>query len=286
MNDDYQITFAVGITTAPRQNHTLLRTLKTLRRSGFATRELTVFAEPGSLPTPSSLPRIDRPRRFGAWHNWKTALEELLSSNPDASAIMLVQDDTVFCKGLRPFLDRVLWPTANTGLVSLYTPTHYSQVFCAVDGAGKIVHSDQNPNRVKVLAVRRKLSFVRQGRPSGFVQIHTHNMYGACALIFPRTVAEQILAHRFVQTWRGVSLGRPYKRQPFEVANIDTCIGQTMMDMRRECRFAVPSLAQHVAEVSSIGHSGLTEKRCACDFVGEDFDASENLSDWSTGVLL
>ena len=46
--------------------------------------------------------------------------------SPRAEAYFMVQDDVVFARGVRPFLERALWPAANCGAVSIYCPSHYA----------------------------------------------------------------------------------------------------------------------------------------------------------------
>jgi len=100
--------WAIGVTTAPRPRATLGRTLDSLARAGF--QRPAVFHD-------------DRGR--GAWSNWLYALGSLLLV--DADALLLVQDDAVFCRGLRRYLDRTLWPDGSIALCSPYSPGPYRQ---------------------------------------------------------------------------------------------------------------------------------------------------------------
>ena len=38
----------------------------------------------------------------------------------------MVQDDVVFARNVRPFLEKALWPDPNCGCVSIYCPGHYA----------------------------------------------------------------------------------------------------------------------------------------------------------------
>lgn len=120
------ISWAVGVTTAPRPEPTLARTLDSLAAAGWEHPRL--FVEPGSEIPPrfADLPRSDRDEPLGAFANWYLALAELVMRSPRAEAYFMVQDDVVFARGVRPFLERALWPAANCGAVSIYCPSHYA----------------------------------------------------------------------------------------------------------------------------------------------------------------
>ena len=102
--------WAAGIITAPRPVATLDRSLASLSTAGFEAIE--VFDDPTSI---------------GAWPNWLSALRGLLERHPHADTLLTCEDDAVYCKNLRAYLDRALWPTdANTvAFCSPYCPALY-----------------------------------------------------------------------------------------------------------------------------------------------------------------
>ena len=118
--------WSVGVTTAPRRVPTLERCLESLARAGWDSPRL--FAEPGSeIPERfGHLPLTLRDRLLGAYPNWYLGLAELFMREPRAEAYLMVQDDTVFARGVREFISRELWPDPNTGAVSLYCPSHFA----------------------------------------------------------------------------------------------------------------------------------------------------------------
>jgi hypothetical protein len=89
---------------------TLPRTWVSLFQAGF--RELEV-----SKDDPPS----------GSLHAYCTALLGLIQQRPTAEAYLLVEDDVVFCRGLREYLETRLWPAdpATIALVSPYCPEAY-----------------------------------------------------------------------------------------------------------------------------------------------------------------
>ena len=117
--------WSVGVTTAPRARPTLARTLASLAAAGWTAPRL--FAEPDSeIPAHfSHLPITRRDATLGAWPNFFLALSELVQLDPHADAYFLLQDDVVFSRNIRPYLERVLWPGSDLGLASVYCPSTY-----------------------------------------------------------------------------------------------------------------------------------------------------------------
>jgi hypothetical protein len=59
---------------------------------------------------------------LGAWPNWFLGLAELYERDAGADAYLIVQDDVVFSRNVRRYLEQVLWPADRLGVVSLYEP--------------------------------------------------------------------------------------------------------------------------------------------------------------------
>ena len=100
--------WAVGVITADRPTSTLDQTLRSLSRAGWP--EYHVFED------------LDR---NGVWPNWIGMLRSLVERYPRADAYLIVQDDAVFCRRLREYLENTLWPENETALCSPYCPTPY-----------------------------------------------------------------------------------------------------------------------------------------------------------------
>ena len=112
--------WAVGVTTAPRKKPTLARTLESLLHAGWQSPIL--FAEPDSIISGSNHEIVWRTEKLGAWPNWYLGLVELYQRSPEADAYLMVQDDVLFCRNLRSYLEAELWPEEQVGVVSLYNP--------------------------------------------------------------------------------------------------------------------------------------------------------------------
>ncbi|MGH7192966.1 MAG: hypothetical protein ACREJM_05445, partial [Candidatus Saccharimonadales bacterium] len=122
-----------------------------------------MFAEPESVVPDefSALPISRRSDRLGAFPNWYLGLSELFLREPMADAYLMCQDDALFAEGSREYLERRLWPAPAVGVVSIYTPTHWST-----------------------------------GKPRGFhIEAHGWDTWGALAYIFSNQSLRALLSH-------------------------------------------------------------------------------------------
>ena len=80
-----------------------------------------LFTEPNVelCETHKELKNIKRNERYGAWKNFCSSLQDLVEMYPAADAYFMIQDDVIFCKGVRLFLENNLWPDERTGFVSV-----------------------------------------------------------------------------------------------------------------------------------------------------------------------
>lgn len=96
--------------SVPRQQPTLERSQRSLQAAGWP--EAPIY------------------RGSGAGHliDYLGALERIVEENPDAAGYLLSEDDVVYCRGLRDYLQATLWPAdpLHIGLVSPYTPEAYA----------------------------------------------------------------------------------------------------------------------------------------------------------------
>jgi len=227
--------WAVGITTAPRRQPTLSQSLRSLAVAGWDSP--IIFAEPGSrIPNEfRSLTVVRRQTKFGAWPNFIVGLTELVMTQPDADAYFMVQDDTLFCRNTRHYLEHSLWPDRHTGAVSLHTPSH--QVPEDNSGTGFF------PKKVGWGA------------------------WGAMAFIFPNAAARALLRHPEVINHRS--------RGPGEgLCNVDSVVGHWCNIAGLQYVLHNPSLTQHIGLTTTLwSKDSLEGRRSASDFPGEDFDA-------------
>jgi len=231
----------VAVTTAPRKDPTVQMCLESLTLAGFRPH---IFAEPetNGIDVDTHGERlIQHDQRMGVWKNWVYSARYAIE-NSNADIIMTVQDDSLFHPDSKHFAESILWPASDVGFVSLYTPKHYS-------------FKPKDKNELRAPGVNR---------------IYTRSLWGACALVWPRKVLEEVLQNDLIDSW----LGAPTKTKsvwnkkqkerqenPSLVQNSDTAIGKIMNKMERSMYFVDPSAVSHISTHSAIGHGGNKGRR-------------------------
>lgn len=223
--------WAIGITTAPRDQSTIAESLASMRAAGFP--DPTIFAEPGSpIPAEHSGPVVVRSERAGAWGNFHLACVELLQRNRDADAFLLCQDDIVWTAGDRfetmfSFLSRALWPHIDASVVSLYCALPYAQ-----------------------------------NKP-GWYKFERRWVWGACCFVFRREALQDFLATK-AASWATSGYGHELGvNQKY----IDMAIGRWSLERKRPIWYPSPSIVQHIG-YSTIGMGPPTGDRKARDVLG------------------
>ncbi len=230
--------WAVGVVTAPRRQSTLNKTLTSLASAGWS--EPHVFAEPGTPRSPNhSGPLTIRTKKMGAWPNWFLALSELAQLHPDADAYLICQDDVVFSRNVRAYLEETLWPAHRMGVVSLYTAHDF--------GRGDIVDYHED-DRVR-------------------------DPFGALAYVFPNAAARSLLRDSVLINHR-----RNEKYLEGR-AQVDFLVGLWARRNHLPYYFHSPSLAQHIGDHSAVFKKARNRGwRKSSNFAGEEFDAVELLN--------
>ncbi len=110
---------ATVVLTAPRPMKTLARTLKSLQAAGWA----------DCRGLPSAIGVYHDRLLSGHFRAYMEALRYAVHRDPRADAYFVVEDDVVFCPGLRRYLQRTLWPgpVEKIALCSPYCPKAYRQ---------------------------------------------------------------------------------------------------------------------------------------------------------------
>ena len=117
--------WAVGVVTSPRKTgYYLDQTLRSLKNAGFD--DMVIFAEPNSIiPETFEGHVVSRRKQYGDWTNWASGLYELFLSEPDAEYYLMVEDDCLWCKNTKSYLDYSLPKLPKFAYASLYTPKDY-----------------------------------------------------------------------------------------------------------------------------------------------------------------
>jgi len=235
--------WCVAITTAPRKGEeTLSLCIDSLRVAGWE--NPIVFAEPEAV-VPEGTETIRNETRRGCFHNWLYSARWALE-NTSAKMILCVQDDAVFHPDSREFAEKhCLWPSDDTGFVSLYTPSHYT--------SGKHGLRDPGINHVK-----------------------TTCLWGTLAVIWRREVLEAVVSDSKTNEWLGIapkkteaektnkearaSRVQAYydnrRANPHLINNSDYLAGYVVNKLRKKMYFVDPSPVYHSSKVSTIGHGG------------------------------
>lgn len=240
----------VIVTTAPRKECTLLKTVESLRDCGW---EPTVFAEPDS--TKVECKTFTNSSRKGIWHNWLSAARWSLEQGSDY--IMTVQDDVNFHMDSKDFIENDISFPEDMGYISLYTPKHY-QTF--KNGSPK---------------------------PHGFYPIKTRSMWGAMALVFKPNILQQIVDHYRAQSWLGVPPRNKSARigwrerkisHPWTIQNSDFIIAKIIQDyLWLKLYYFNPSPCTHSSRFSAVNHGSNTGKRNAYIIANHDLPLKEQI---------
>jgi hypothetical protein len=263
--------WAVGITTAPRGQYTLPITVRSLQEDGWSP---IVFAEPNSRLSGFEAPVVQRVDPLGCWINWYQMAHSLLD-NTSAKWIMTVQDDMEIAKGSRRLAELYLKANPKIGFLSLYTAKHYQLRYDVINSGGNRICSFPNSEEAKARASKTSGGSVRQHKwPLPAInRISTNSLWGACVLAFPRESLRRILDHRTSRTWKGAA----GKHQRPATKNSDTAIGRVCNSMKLPMMFTNPSLATHVAKISSIGHGDNNGRRNCLYHVNDDGKSVEEV---------
>jgi len=183
-----------------------------------------VYAEPETWINGINATIVTRPFKHGPHRNWMQTIRDLVNHNQQAKWVAIFQDDALFCKDTRKFLDEMPWPGEKTGVVSLYCPDD-----TAYETEGFV----------------------------GCKKINVTELNGAVAMVFPMSVAKRIADGVEGDIWDGhmkQTIEDPVKR-----AAIDSFIGRQLGIWELDAYVYDPGLVQHIGKTSTI-HSGLSDE--------------------------
>jgi hypothetical protein len=221
---------AVGMTTMARPEPYLARTYASLLNVGLVGghRPLHVFAEPrhdlDRLPDDGCWYDHVAAEPLGCFPNWRRALSWLVDETT-AGWLLVVQDDVVFRGDVEARLFDGMERRPGCGFLSPYTSP-------AMVGPG-----------YKTQQFTGAEAWIRPQR-------HNNAFWGALALCLPRTAAAQLLYNpRF--------LAHRHSRK------VDVLAANCLWDMHLDLWVHLPSLAEHIGEVSTIGRDKIPGNRWA-----------------------
>lgn len=228
--------WAYAVTTIPERRDTLFpRTIQSLRLAGFPNPR--VFVDGGIDARPYEEQGFEvtlRHPKVRAFGNWILALWELYLRDTRADRYAIFQDDVIFVKNLREYLDHQPFP--EKGYWNLFSFMKANEALIA-------------------------------GKPNGWYESDQYGR-GALALVFNRDAVVQLFsAHSIAMKPQHASRGdrrvdgavvtalAPTHKQP----------GGVFVEYIHN-----PSLVQHIGDQSSLGNHNQPK---ALTFPGEDFNA-------------
>ncbi len=221
---------SVGILSAPRPEPTLLKCSQAIAESGFSLIHHATESDSRHFLSPCEFERSPT-GSLGNFQNWLQTARDLLTMDHDA--ILIAEDDALFCRDVHALLQRDLWPSRDCGCVSLYCPamSHYSQTSFGL-------------GRTRVV-MREPLS-------------SSNNLVGALALVFPRHVLQELVHHESIGLWKGShAQARNPRTPPYERKAVDTWIGRNLVSMGLSIWNYSPSLVQHYVPNPRVPNSSL-----------------------------
>ncbi len=258
-----------GITTARRPNgaNYLPRTVRSLLLAGVDSIDL--YAEPFSdleavLGEPVRIHQ--RAKRLGNWHNWRSMAIDLLDESADM--ILTCEDDIEVdvdaFASVRRFLAEI--EPDRRCLLSLYTAWPFSgefQVWKPGAAGPSLVFTAQQRSTAEEMSANFPGSWLRDQRfPAGWRKARPGNWLGNCCLLWPRSILEAVVSHPAADEWQGLLRGnRP--TPPAEIAGVDSAISLILQLLNVPIYSPIPSLCQHIGEVSSLGDKPFDERRRA-----------------------
>lgn len=240
--------WSVGIITCPRKDGSnfLSKTLSSIRNAGWSDNLITVFAEPTS-PVPQDFRGhvVERRKRFGDWTNWATGLFELLLSEPDTDYFLMSEDDVVYNKDSKRYLEFSFPHLGHFGSLSLYTPSRYHRF--NFRGWHDECHGVETWSTVTVIMPKESVI-----------------QFFAC---------EDTQRHRFQDIFNAPLVQWGVNCDPQNSVK-DAVLGHWAKKNRLPIFYHTPALAQHIGIKSTISNetASIDNGRQAADFVGEDVE--------------
>lgn len=176
--------------------------------------------------------------RRGQWRNFVEALRIGIAT--EATYFITLEDDVELCKGTRELLHRMGWPELDCGCLQLYSA---------------------NP-----------LNGYPYGRRFRLDIVHALDLVGACALMFRRDAALDLVESAETEGWHGDVRGLEPINEPEKKKASDTFVGEVLTRREYTVWSHNPTLANHIGEESTLGHAKESPTRIPLNFPGIDAD--------------
>lgn len=243
--------WSVVVIASSKASSTIDRCLTSILDNGWTAP--TILANPGScLPDPSIPVTIyENSEPLDTRNNWLQAAV-MAVADADAEAILIAQDNALFCRNARTWLETQLWPE-DCGFITAYTATHYAERYQLWNSNHQIVEELPNMDTARDIAKRRRLTLRSIQKSPGLSHIITNNFMGDLSLIFQRSVLERVINSR--QLVRDLM-------QP-----TDRIIGNTINTAGLKMYATIPSLVTHINPPSKSPSAKTVARRFARDAI-------------------
>ncbi len=225
----------IGVRIAPRKISTYDLTLDSLAETGWCSGYL--FVEPGitiEKKYKKQFKVVKRRKRLNCFKNLYEGLKQMRKEKPKATYYGMVQDDVLFCKGVREYYESSLMSSSvlmNAGVVSMFTHRRYAK-----------------PNHFG-------WHLVDKGRYLEMAQTFFFSPEAVDSVLefFPHAEESNMFKYDFTD---------------------DNRIGWWARENGFSIYYHTPSLAQHIGHASACWEKQplAVWKRSSWDFVGEEFD--------------
>jgi hypothetical protein len=140
----------IVVTTCLRKQPTIGRTIGSLIKAGWSSDNILISSDNNYIPEVDiDIHTIIRNKKLGAWPHWFDCLKLLLSKS-DEDWLGIIQDDVIFCKNLKEYLNKAHIPQ-NCDIYSPFTPIQYTG-----SGVGWTLISDPSLWMAQTLFIRRQ----------------------------------------------------------------------------------------------------------------------------------
>lgn len=215
----------------------------------------TVFAEPGACLAGVEpwVPVVQRTEKHGIFRNWVAMTDTLLDMH--TPYVMTLQDD---CRLSPKAMEKVRefiadWP-ADCCMLSLYTAPSY-----ATEGFGFSV-VDQNRHSSKKLLGAVGWLFKRE------TLVRVRDTKVVCGTPKIRAAVAKMRA-KYPEASVAAGWSQTTDPKKERTTALDICVGQGLLECGLKCYVHNPSLSQHIAEDSSVGHPPASHKGVHAEMV-------------------
>lgn len=225
----------VVVSVTPRAKEIHQRTFAAIREAGFD--KVYASCEPGTDTEQIDAELVTHSEKQGQWRNLVQALR--IGIGTESPYFITLEDDVELCQGAAELIRILGWPDDKCGCLQLYTS--------------------------------KKLRNYPRNRRFELAITETLDLLGACALMFRRKAAIDLVEWADTKGWRGdtvIVVNEPSKKKAG-----DTFVGEVLTFLKYKIWIHNPTIANHIGKESTLGHhTSKSDNREQLNFPGIDAD--------------